>query len=744
MVDLPLRPGSVRAGNLEFDPLGSSPVAGSSAEDAGEPAGGSPHRAPHLGGSGTPGGPGRQAYHDRPRRRRGLVVLIALLLAGVTVWLLFPDPPKVDFSVGRVEFGTVRVGESTAEEVISVTNVGERKLVIKALTFVNPVEADYRIVEDGCLGRKIESQAGCEVRLTFQPRAPGDRSSFLRFESNDRTGPGLTLEAMAVAPQLGLAPSAVSFGVVALQAGPESREVTLSNLGSATLELRRIHIDGSAAHDFSRSRRCPSSTLEPGEACSFELRFEPSVSGPRRATLVVDSDALGGPGRLEIEGVGLWEGPPLDPEVTEVTFAEQRVGRRGARKSVVFFNRTGAPVSVDRTAVSGSTSFSVVEDDCRERVVASGKSCSVVMTFLPVREGSDRGVLTLSAAGASEAIGVNLRGRGVRPRLEVEVRALDFKEQRLGFESAPQRVQVRNTGSATLFLRLISIAGANDAEFLLGSDECVGRPLPPGQACSIAIGFNPIRSGSRRAVLSIDPGFELEPIRIGLEGSGVVSALRADPGRLDFPQTYLGGLETRNLTLTNEGSARLEIRGLRFEGSDAAAFDLGRMSCPLDSGIASGASCRLGISFEPTTAKRYSAQLVVEYNGPDSPARVELGGEGRAPAPAFRISTDALDLGSAPVGGRSEIGTVVLSNPGAAWLPLTSISLRGVHAEDFQLVAGTCAGTSALAPNGSCTVGIRLAPLEEGSLRATILVRHGADPGSATVTLTGRGLSRQE
>jgi len=743
MVDLPLRPGSVRAGDLEFDPLGTSRVsgnAGDAADDAGDPAAGSAQ----LGDSGTPGGPGRQAYHDRPRRRRGLVVLIPLLLAGVMVWLLFPDPPKVDFSVGRVEFGTVRVGESTAETVISVTNVGERKLVIKALTFVNPVEADYRLIEDGCLGRKLESQAGCEVRLAFQPQSPGDRSSFLRFESNDRTGPGLALEATAVAPQLGLAPSAVSFGVVALEAGPESREVTLSNLGSATLELRRIHIDGSAAQDFSRSRRCPSSTLEPGEACSFEVRFEPSVSGPRRATLVIDSDALGGPGRLEVEGVGLWEGPPLDPDAAEMIFAEQRVGRRGAPKSVVFSNRTGGPVSVDRTRVSGSTSFAVVEDGCRERVVASGESCSVVMTFLPVREGSARGVLTLSAAGASEDVAVDLRGRGVTPRLQALVRAVDFKEQRLGFESAPRRVQVRNTGSATLLLRSVSIIGPNGAEFLLGTHECVRSPLPPGQACSIAIGFNPTGSGTRRAVLSVDPGFELEPILVGLEGSGVVSALRADPGRLDFRQTYLGGLEARNLTLTNEGSARLEIRGLRFEGSDAAAFDLGRMSCPLDSGIASGSSCKVGISFEPVTARRYRAQLVIEYNGPDSPARVELAGEGRTPAPAFRISTDSLDLGSAPVGGRSEIGTVVLSNPGAAWLPLTSISLRGVHAEDFQLVAGTCDGTSALAPNGSCTVGIRLAPIEEGSLRAMILVRHGADSGSATVTLTGRGLTRQE
>lgn len=459
---------------------------------------------------------------------------------------------------------------------------------------------------------------------------------------------------------------------------------------------------------------------------------------------MIESDAPAGPGRLPMDGVGLWEGPPLDPDSESLVFGEQRVGKRGDGQAITFANRTGAAVAVDRTVVSGSSSFAIVEDRCRARSIASGDTCAVVLTFLPVRDGREEGALTLSAEGATEPVVVGLRGRGVTPAAEVEPRAIDFAEQRLGFESAPRRARLENTGTATLSPRSVSVSGRHGAEFLLGANECVGKPLAPGKSCAVSIGFNPDKSGPREAELVVDPGSELAPTRVALAGIGVVSALRADPGRLDYRGVYLGRVESRALTLTNAGSARLELRGLRFEGDDAGAFGLGKTGCSLDAGLAPGAACRLEIGFEPGRTGTHRAQLTLDYNGPDSPARVGLAGEGQEPAPVFRISASSLDLGSARIGGRGEIGTVTISNPGAAWLKLTSITLRGDHAESFQLVPGSCDGASALAPSGSCTVGVRVAPLIEGPLRAAILVRHGAEPGTATVTLSGRGLARLE
>ncbi len=717
LVDLPLRPGA--SADLEFDPLGSAPEPGVG------PAGPSP---------------GRPSDRKRRSSSKRVLWLAAAIVAAIVVWLMFPDPPRAELSSDSLDFGTLRVGEASEEQTVSVVNRGERRLKIESLSYQPEMAGEYELVDEDCLGRKLGAGEGCEVRVRFRPQSAGDMSSLLTFHGNDRNQPGVVIAAMAVAPQLGVAPAAVSFGVVPLESEPVSQRVTLSNVGTATLEFRRIRIEGPAAGDFSRSRRCPGSTLEPGDACTFDLLFEPSVSGARQGVLIVDSDALESPSELKLDGTGLWDGPPLDPSASRLDLGEQRLGERGAPKRITFANRTGGSVSVDKATVSGTSSFALMEDGCGGRVVASGAECAITLTFLPVEDGAVSGVLTLSAEGASEEATVDLRGRGVTPKVEASASVLDFGDQRVGFESAPRTVGFRNSGTATLTFQAASMGGSDGAEFLVRSNDCVGKPLAPGKSCALGVGFGPSKAGARQAALAVRPGSGLEPVRIGLSGKGVVSALGVAPGRLDFGEVYLGRLEALTLTLTNDGSARLKFAGLRFEGDDASAFGLGKMACDLESGLGAGATCRLEVGFEPGAAGPSRAELVLAYNGPDSPARIQVAGTGTNPAPAFRISTTSLDLGSAPVGSRGEIGTVAISNPGAAWLELTSITLIGDHAADFQLVAGTCDGVSALAPNGSCTVGVRLAPGSEGPRRARIRVRHGAADGVANVALAGRGL----
>lgn len=682
----------------------------------------------------------RRAYHAGRRPRRWLWWLAGLVVVAALFWLFFPGPPLAEVSAGKLEFGTVRVGEAGDEQAVAVINRGERRLEVHALTIAGEATADYELVDDGCVGSALATGESCNLRVRFRPQTPGDRSTRLLIEGNDREEPGVALEALAVAPRLGLAPTTMSFGVVPLEGDPVARKVTLSNVGTDTLRFARIRIDGPAQADFSRSRRCPSSRLDPGEACSFDIRFKPSVSGDRRAKLIVDSDAFGGAGELPLDGTGLWEGPPLDPEADRLDLGEQRVGVRGAAGEVVFVNRTGGPVSVNKTVVSGSSSFAVVEDGCRESVVPSGDRCSIALTFLPVEDGPVTGRLRLSATGASEDSTVGLAGLGVTPRLAVAQTAVDFKQQRVGFESAPRRLRFTNSGTATLTFQSSAISGREAGDFLVRANQCVGKAMAPGKSCSLDVGFSPARRGPRAATLIVDPGFDLPVVRIGLSGSGAVSALKVRPSRLDFGDVYLGRFEELDLAITNDGAARLQLAGLRFEGDDASAFALTEMGCALDAGLAPGAGCRFKIAFEGTVAKTHRAELVLSYNGPDSPAKIQLTGIARTPAPAFRISTDSLDLGSARVGGRGEIGTVVISNPGAAWLDLKSVVLRGDHAEDFQLVAGTCDGVTALAPSGSCTVGVRLAPGAVGPRRGTIVVRHGAGAGVAQVSLRGTGL----
>ena len=94
------------------------------------------------------------------------------------------------------------------------------------------------------------------------------------------------------------------------------------------------------------------------------------------------------------------------------------------------------------------------------------------------------------------------------------------------------------------------------------------------------------------------------------------------------------------------------------------------------------------------------------------------------------------------VSERSTVKTLTVSNPGTARLRLETMYLAGEHSADFQLVPGSCAGASFVAPGASCTAGVRFVPSGPGTRRARLLIPHGADGSPVELQLEGRGMER--
>ncbi|MBT8495493.1 MAG: choice-of-anchor D domain-containing protein, partial [Deltaproteobacteria bacterium] len=174
-------------------------------------------------------------------------------------------------------------------------------------------------------------------------------------------------------------------------------------------------------------------------------------------------------------------------------------------------------------------------------------------------------------------------------------------------------------------------------------------------------------------------------------------------------------------------------------GDASDDFAVARLGCQLDQGLAPGERCDLALRFAPSAEGPRSAALEIDHNGPGSPLRVALSGSGEPPRPIFRASARDFGFGSAAVGNRSDIATLTVSNPGSAWLPLRGIRLGGEHGADFALVPGTCDGVTALAPGGSCTIGVRFVPTATGRRQGRLEIRHGADGSPAVISLAGVG-----
>lgn len=94
-----------------------------------------------------------------------------------------------------------------------------------------------------------------------------------------------------------LSPTSLTFGTVIIGTTSPAKVVTLTNEGAAVLYITSIRFTGTNAGDFVQTHTCGSS-LTAGGKCSISVKFRPTASGARTATLTVNDNAP--PGRQDV------------------------------------------------------------------------------------------------------------------------------------------------------------------------------------------------------------------------------------------------------------------------------------------------------------------------------------------------------------------------------------------------------------------------------------------------------------
>jgi len=92
--------------------------------------------------------------------------------------------------------------------------------------------------------------------------------------------------------------------------------VTIANSGPGNLVFDAAQVAGGDVHDFLiTDDTCSQRTLTIGETCTVHVRFGPSASGDRRASLALSSNDLRSPLQIALQGTGgqLPPGPPGAP-----------------------------------------------------------------------------------------------------------------------------------------------------------------------------------------------------------------------------------------------------------------------------------------------------------------------------------------------------------------------------------------------------------------------------------------------
>ena len=435
---------------------------------------------------------------------------------------------------------------------------------------------------------------------------------------------------LSAAPVVSLTPATLTFASTVEGVSSAAQVVTLKNTGSAALAISSggITVSGTNSTSFSATTTC-TSTVAAGSSCTISVIFTPKATGTLTATLNVADNATGSPQKATLTGTGAAATPTATLTPATLTFASTTVGSTSAAQVVTLKNTGTSTLTITTGGItlSGTNASSFSETTTCGTTLAASATCTISVSFKP----STTGTLTATLNVADNATGspqkVTLTGTGVGANsISVSPATLSFPNTVTGSTSDAQSVALTNTGSSTVTISSISIAGTNPTSFL-DLSGC-GTTLAASASCTVYVAFKPASAAALSATLSIADTASGSPQTVKLSGTGTAApSLTLSTKSLTFAATANGTFsEAQSVTLTNAGTSTLYLTSITLTGTSASSFIELNTCTPT---LAPAASCAVYVAFVPVTTGSLTATLSIADNGSGSPQAVVLAGTGK-------------------------------------------------------------------------------------------------------------------
>jgi len=213
------------------------------------------------------------------------------------------------------------------------------------------------------------------------------------------------------------------------------------------------------------------------------------------------------------------------------------------------------------------------------------------------------------------------------PLASVSPSAINFGTLYLG-QIASQPVSVANAGTTTMTLNdpfFSFIQGGDSSEFV--ELNLCQKSLAPGQSCTIWVWFvaGPFFH-PQTATLQIQDNAPGSPQTVSLTASVIDPQIALVPGTLDFGILPVNSSTSKTLTVANPGRTALSLASIGVSGPSASEFTL---TSQCGSEVEPGTSCKIIVTFVPTTKGLQLASLEFKDNARSKTQTVPLSGIGR-------------------------------------------------------------------------------------------------------------------
>lgn len=292
-----------------------------------------------------------------------------------------------------------------------------------------------------------------------------------------------------------------------------------------------------------------------------------------------------------------------------------------------------------------------------------------------------------------------------------------------------QAVTVSNTTSASLN---ITSALLSNSQFSI-SGMSMPMALASGQSTKFNVGITPSKTGNIAGTLTVSSDSGTTPVVVDLAASAVTTQgphLSVSPASINFATLADGLKSTRNLVLSNTGSADLTVSVLTLTGAD---FTISGISTPKT--IASEQSIQAVVTFSPTAAGSASGNISITSNDSTNPTvNVPLSGTGTATVTSeVTASPASLSFGAIAIGSSSK-QQIVLTNSGNAILNISGVTANGTGYSASGLTFPTKVN-----PSQSVTITAIFNPTVAGNATGSLAILSDAGNSPVTIPLSGTG-----
>jgi hypothetical protein len=364
--------------------------------------------------------------------------------------------PQAVFSPATLSFPSTTVGVTSAAQTVTLSNPGTAPLSINGITITGANSVDF--AESNTCTNSLVAGGSCTISVTFIPAATGSLAASVSVSDNASGSPqtvGLTGTATAVpVSQAVLSPISLSFPTTSIGSAAAAQTITLSNPGTAILNISNIAIAGTNSSSFSETDNCDIS-LAPNASCTISATFSPSASGSLTATVSVADDATGSPQTATLSGTGtIAQTPQAVFSPTSLAFLNTAVGSTSAAQTITLSNPGAVPLNLSATTLTGTspTSFSITGGTCGATVAAGG-SCTIALVFNPAAAASYSANLSVADNASASPQLISLTGMGV-PASGASLTLLTFPESDLSVTPIYNYI---NTATQTLDMTMYEL-----------------------------------------------------------------------------------------------------------------------------------------------------------------------------------------------------------------------------------------------------------------------------------------------